>query len=118
MQKFFALLLALVSFSAYADEKCEIKLSANEIKWHASRYEAKKFCESYTQVSCKVVNPSLGRWGSEIKFSEVFVGLSDQDDFKAARTDAYGLYFQSLENKQLYRIPVLFTLSFDCKNKY
>lgn len=118
MKKFFLLASALVSFSAFAEEQCLIKLSAKDSKWFETQYDAQKHCDAYKQIGCKVTNPESGRWNALIDFNEVFKNVNEDNDFKAARKEAYKLYFSALETRGIYRMPLAFSLSFDCKAKY
>ena len=112
------MLLALGSVSAYATEKCDIRLQTKESKWHNSQYDSDKYCSQYKQVGCKTYDRGQGRWESLIDFDEVFGASNDDNDFKAARTEAYRVYFRAVESRGFYRMPFVFNLTFDCKNKY
>lgn len=118
MKNFCLALLAMTSMSAFASEKCDIKLSAKDSKWFNSQYDSEKYCEAYRQVGCKAYSRGQGKWESVISFDEVFGAVNEDNDFKAARTEAYRVYFKALEGRGFYRMPLTFTLTFDCKNKY
>lgn len=116
MKMFFLSLVSMFSLSAFATEKCEIKLSTKESKWFQTQYEAAQFCVPYTMIGCRVYNPEAGRWNSIIDFNEVFKSVND--DFRVARQSAYKSYFKSLEGRAIYKMPLTFSLSFDCKPSY
>jgi hypothetical protein len=116
MKMFFMSLVSMLSLSAFAAEKCEIKLVTKDAKWFPTQYEANQYCAPYKLLGCNVSNPSVGRWNTDINFNEVFKAVND--DFKTARVEAYRKYFNSIEGRALYKMPLTFSLSFDCKPSY
>lgn len=100
----------------FSAEVCQMKISTKDSQWFKTRYEAQKYCDNYGALGCRVYNPEAGRWNSQIDFSEVF--KSENDDFKAARTETYRSYFNSIESRGLYKTPFSFSVVFNCKSKY
>jgi hypothetical protein len=128
MKKFLISSLAMLAASSFAfgqedvseesfdSRSCNIRVSIQSSTSYKSRSDADRFCDQFrfSQIKCSVFDRGYSNWDSVIDFNDVFRGRGNS--FQESRTEAYRNYFNWLENRRIYNLPVRLVIDFDCRD--